>query len=216
MKSDNPFHHEPHSHALPEEEEIRRRVKAELRKRMRGLRKTTPAASCALRSAKIIEHLRAHPWVKEAKSFALFYPIEDRHEVDLRALDRELRERGATIAYPAIDQDTNTLTFRIVEDIEKMEEQGYGFREPAEDAPSLEAIDLVVVPALAIAPSGHRIGYGRGYYDRAIAALAAKPHPLHTIVVAFDFQFMVEIPITPGDVAIDWLVTDARSFAREE
>ncbi len=216
MKPEIPVADGRRPHALPEEDEIRRRVKAELRKRMRGLRKTTPAASCSLRSAKIVATLRAHPWIVEAKSVALFYPIEDRHEVDLRDLDAELRARGVVLAYPALDPDTNVMSFRVVADLEGMEEQGYGFREPSQDSPEARSIDVVVVPALAIAPSGHRLGYGRGYYDRAIASLKERGISFRTIVVAFDFQFMVEIPVTDGDVAIDWLVTDERSFARED
>ncbi len=211
----NPFQHDPHPRTLPPEEEIRRRVKVELRKRMRGLRKTTPAASCQLRSQKIVAHLLAHPWIQEAKSVALFYPIEERHEVDLRPLDEALRARGVVIGYPAIDQETNDMVFRVPSAVDSMEEQGYGFREPALDAPKFESMDVMIVPALAIAPSGHRIGYGRGYYDRAIARLAGSASPPKTIAVAYQFQFMIEIPITEGDVAADWLVTDEHSFAKE-
>src|SRR3982751_2825390 len=92
----------PHSHALAPDEVIRRKVKAELRKRLRGLRKTTPADACAARSAKIVDALDAHPALANARSVALFWPIVERHEVDLRPLDARLRARGARIAYPAI------------------------------------------------------------------------------------------------------------------
>jgi len=52
---------EPRSHALAPEEFIRIKVKAELRKRMRGVRKTTPIEACAERSAKIVMALLALP-----------------------------------------------------------------------------------------------------------------------------------------------------------
>jgi 5-formyltetrahydrofolate cyclo-ligase len=63
------------------------------------------------------------------------------------------------------------------------------------------------VPALAIDPSGHRIGYGAGYYDRTLPRFAP---PAIAIAVAFDFQLVSEVPATPSDVRVGWLATDAR------
>lgn len=201
----------PHSHALAPEDIIRVKVKAELRKRMRGVRKTTPLEACSERSAKIIAALEAHPLVAAARSVALFWPIVARHEIDLRPLDAKLRARGATVAYPAIDPETGRMTFRVVADVAELEEAGYGFAEPPPSAPDARPLDLIVVPALAVDPSGHRIGYGAGYYDRTIPDYA----PARTIVVAFDWQLVAEVPVTEGDVACDWVVTDARVLEAE-
>jgi 5-formyltetrahydrofolate cyclo-ligase len=198
---------EPHSHALAPEDVIRLKVKAELRKRMRGVRKTAPPEACAERSAKIVASLEAHEVVAAAKSVALFWPIVERHEVDLRELDRRLRARGVQIAYPAIDPETGEMSFRIVEDVAVLEERGYGFAEPASDAPLATALDVVVVPALAVDPMGHRIGYGAGYYDRTLPKYAP---PAIAISVAYDWQLVAEIPATPGDVQTSWVVTDQR------
>src|SRR5690606_28458617 len=90
----------PHSHALAPEEVIRVKVKAELRKRMRGLRKTTPLEACAERSRKIVAALEGHGAVQASKRAALFWPMIERHEVDLRPLDATLRSRGVQVAYP--------------------------------------------------------------------------------------------------------------------
>jgi 5-formyltetrahydrofolate cyclo-ligase len=200
-----------HSHALAPEEHIRFRVKAELRKRMRGVRKTAPLEACAERSAKIIAALEAHPSVKAAKTIALFWPMIERHEVDLRVLDAAMRARGGRVAYPSLDQDTNDMTFRFVVDDEAnaMEDAGYGFAEPHKEAEnaSSDGLDVIIVPALAIDPIGHRIGYGAGYYDRTIPKFAP---PAVTIAVAFDYQLVAEVPFTPGDVRVDWVVTDSR------
>jgi 5-formyltetrahydrofolate cyclo-ligase len=193
------------------EEQLRRRVKGELRKRMRGLRKTLPASACAERSVRIVERLSAVPPVSEARAIALFWPIEERHEVDLRPLDAQLRERGVRVAYPAVDPETGAMTFRFVEHTDSMLEQGFGFREPPQDAPQASpgALDVVVVPALAVDPTGHRLGYGAGYYDRTLPAFVPPAVP---IAVAFDFQLLVEIPFTAGDVPASWIVTDTRTL----
>lgn len=193
-----------------EEDVLRRQVKAQLRKRLRGLRKTMPAEAAAERSAKIVARLEAHEAIARASSVALFWPIEARKEVDLRALDRSLRARGARVAYPAIDADTNVMTFRFVDDPSKLEEQGYGFAEPPPDAPEATALDVVVVPAIALDPTGHRIGYGAGYYDRTIPRFAP---PAVTIAVAYDWQMIAEVPVTEGDVSVAFVLTDLRTFA---
>src|SRR5450631_2411562 len=99
----------PDSTRLPPDDVIRVRVKAELRKRLRGVRATMPADACAKRSARIISRLEAHPVLRAAKSVALFWPIVERHEVDLRPLDASLRARGVKVAYPWIDPETRAM-----------------------------------------------------------------------------------------------------------
>jgi 5-formyltetrahydrofolate cyclo-ligase len=96
-----------------------------------------------------------------------------------------------------------------VAETEAMEERGLGFREPAEDAEEAVALDAIVVPALQIDASGHRIGYGAGYYDRTLPRYSP---PATAIGVAFDFQLIAEVPVTEGDVAVSMVVTDQRVF----
>lgn len=191
----------------PGEDLLRRKVKAELRKRMRGVRKTAPLEACLERSRKIVSLLEAQPVVAAARSVALFWPIEDRHEVDLRPLDASLRARGVAIYYPALDPETRVMTFRRVLDVAALAEAGFGFAEPPLDAPEATALDVVVVPALAVDERGHRLGYGAGFYDRTLPRFCP---PAKAVVVAFDYQLIAEVPITPGDVATDLVVTDAR------
>lgn len=196
-----------HSHALASEDVIRAKVKAELRKRMRGVRKTAPSEACAERSAKIVARLLAHPSVIRADRVALFWPMMARHEVDLRELDSALRQRGTTVAYPTIDPESNEMVFRVTTNAGDLEERGFGFEEPPHDAEVAESLDVIVVPALAVDPTGHRIGYGAGYYDRTLPRYAPRAV---SIAVAYDYQLIAEVPATEGDVRVRWVVTDAR------
>src|SRR5690349_4179063 len=109
------------------ENELRYRAKAALRQRARALRNTIPADAILERSKRIVGSLLGLPEVLAAQSVALFYPIEGRNEVDLRSLDAALRERGARVAYPAIDPETRVMTFKFVDELEAMDEQGFGF-----------------------------------------------------------------------------------------
>jgi 5-formyltetrahydrofolate cyclo-ligase len=180
---------------LEEEPLLRRRVKAELRRRMRGVRATMPALARAEKSKEIAAHLLRLPQVAAARTAALFWPMEGRNEVDLRGLDARLRERGARIAYPKADPDTGALSFRFVDDPERM---------------CRGALDVILVSALAVDPRGHRIGYGAGYYDRALPRFSP---PAAAVCVAFDFQLMVELPDTAEDVAVGFIVTETRTLA---
>jgi 5-formyltetrahydrofolate cyclo-ligase len=198
-----------HSHKLAPDDFIRLKVKAELRKRLRGVRKTTPAEACTVRSLAIVARLEQHEAVIAAKRVALFWPIEARHEVDLRTLDTSLRARGVRIAYPAIDADTNVMTLRFVDDLGALGEKGFGFAEPGPDAPEATELDVIVVPAIAADPTGHRIGYGAGYYDRTLPRYAP---PAVSIAVVYDWQLVAEVPAIETDVRCHWVVTDTRAL----
>ncbi len=193
---------------------LRQRVKAELRKRMRGLRKTLPLQACDERSRRIVERLEALPAFARARTVALFWPMQDRHEVDLRPLHARLRERGLRVAFPRVDRAKVAMSFHFVEDTSRMVDDPSGLREPSSEDPLAPPgeLDVIVVPALALDPRGHRIGYGRGYYDRTLPDFAP---PASTMGVAFDFQLVAEVPNEEGDAAVQWIVTDTRTLAAE-
>ncbi|WP_437672924.1 5-formyltetrahydrofolate cyclo-ligase [Sorangium sp. So ce131] len=191
---------------------LRHRAKGELRKRARALRNSFPRDAILERSRRIQRALAELPAVASARRVALFYPIEDRNEVDLRELDPLLRARGVRVAYPAIDPESRAMTFRFVADPEAMEERGLGFREPAPSDEEASELDVIVVPALQIDPRGHRIGYGAGFYDRTLPRFSP---PAHTVGVAFDFQLIAEVPSTKEDVPLATIVTDARVLAAD-
>ena len=192
------------------EEGLRRGVKAELRKRMRGLRTALPRAARQERSRRIVDALIEHPFLVGKSRIALFWPMASKGEVDLSRLDVLLRKQGISrVAYPAIAAEGETMIFRWVEDTNDLAEAGFGFEEPPSSAKEVDRAELevIVVPALALAPSGHRIGYGAGYYDRALPRFVP---PAKTIGVGYDFQLIAEVPVTGGDVALDSIVTDVR------
>ena len=181
---------------------------------MSGVRNALPPSACAERSSRICNALLALEPVARAGSATLFWPIESRHEVDLRALDARLRERGVRIAYPSVAVETGAMTFHFVDDPETMEERivyGVRLRQAAPDEPpaSTGELDVIVVPALAVDPSGHRVGYGAGCYDRTLPRFVP---PATTVAVAFDFQVVLEVPCMPHDVPVDFVVTDERTL----
>ncbi|MCS6902210.1 MAG: 5-formyltetrahydrofolate cyclo-ligase [Myxococcales bacterium] len=188
---------------------LRLQAKRELRKRLRGIRSSLPASAVARRSEDIRRRIISSSLYQNAHSLALFWPIEGRNEVDLRPLVDQARSDGKRVALPATVHDGAEIALRFLDEGVSLDLGPLGFHEPPESAPLAPRIDLLVVPALAIDASGHRIGYGRGYYDRLLARMET---PYESLAVAFDFQMLAEVPTTPDDVPVRWIATDRRFF----
>jgi 5-formyltetrahydrofolate cyclo-ligase len=197
--------------------ELVTRAKAQIRRRMRALRGGHTEVAIAARNSNLVARLVDSAPLRNARSVALFWPMEGRREVDLRPLDRELRARGTRIFYPFMDalpQGGFVTGFREVRAIAELQDRGRGFLEPTAAAPPAARgdIDVVVVPALAADLRGHRIGYGAGYYD---ATLPDVSPPATTMIVVYQFQLMAELPTEAHDVPCTWVVTDESSHEAE-
>jgi 5-formyltetrahydrofolate cyclo-ligase len=189
------------------------RAKVQLRQRMKALRAAYPAASVAKRSAKIVARVAELPAFVAARSVALFWPLLDKNEVDIRALDGHARAAQKRVFYPGfVRSPAGTLCtdLRRTESIAELAPRGQRFAEPPHEAPAAARgdIDLVVVPALAVALTGHRLGFGVGFYDSMLPDF--RP-PARAVVVAFDFQLLAELPVEPHDVACDIVISEART-----
>lgn len=191
---------------------LRVRAKAAIRKRMRALRNAVPESGRAARSARIVERLLVLPELDRAQHVGLFWPMLERGEIDLRPLDRALRHAGKVIGYPCVRETEGRVepTLRIATP-EDLGERGSIYREPPPDAPELplDESTLIVTPALALTPSGDRLGYGIGFYDRLLSR--AVP-PGVAVGIAFDFQIVGELPTTEGDVPVTIVLTEERLF----
>lgn len=190
-------------------------VKRHLRGRMRALREALPDAAWAERNARVLAKLRSLPELERSRNVALFAAMPRRKEIDLRELHVELAARGSKLYYPFMDPtaDGYRTGFRPVGSLDDLVARGRGFREPNPSVAPAErgTIDLVVVPALAVAPTGHRIGYGAGIYD---ATLPDVCPPALSVAIAFDFQLLVEVSTTVQDVACDIVVTESEILRR--
>jgi len=134
-----------------------------------------------------------------------FWPM--RSEVDVRPLMFALREKGARLCLPAI-LDKTTIVFRELVRGAPMVEMGFGTVGPHEEAAVLDPT-LMLVPLAAFDARGHRIGYGAGYYDRAIARLADKGITPRLIGIAFDCQEVERVPDENHDVIIPEILTES-------
>jgi 5-formyltetrahydrofolate cyclo-ligase len=191
--------------------ELARRAKKQIRARMKALRNSYPRAALAERSERIAVRLSELEVFQGARSVALFWPIVERGEVDLRGVFARCLERGVKTFFPFMEPGEGSIRtgFKEVRSEADLIERGQSFREPNVDGPAARPgeIDVVLVPALAADARGHRIGYGAGYYDATLGDVAP---PARVIVVAYDFQLLAELPTERHDIAADFVVTESR------
>ncbi|MCX8008989.1 MAG: 5-formyltetrahydrofolate cyclo-ligase [Patescibacteria group bacterium] len=78
----------------------------------------------------------------------------------------------------------------------------------AEDA---KQSDCFIIPGIAFDRYGHRIGYGKGYYDRLLTGTRAPK-----IALAFHLQILPVVPHEPYDIVMDGIVTEKEIIYRKE
>ena len=175
--------------------------KARWRERFRAARRETPPEALARSSAWLCRRLEAVT-SERAGPVALFWPLPG--EPDLRRLAERLRQRGRTVALPAV-VGARALSWRRFEGPERLVPGRWGLREPAEDAPPVapEALAVVAVPGLAFGRDGTRLGYGGGFYDAALAAT-----PALRVGVAAPGALVAGVPAEAHDARLDAVVTE--------
>lgn len=134
-----------------------------------------------------------------------FMPI--RSEMDTRPLMAVLAEKGARLCVPAI-LDKTTIVFRELVRGAPLVDTGFGTVGPPEDAAILDPT-IMLVPLAAFDARGHRIGYGAGHYDRAIARLHARGLHPRLYGIAFDCQEVERVPAEAHDVPLPTILTES-------
>ena len=143
------------------------------------------------------------PELRDVQPVGGYWPI--RSEVDPRPLMRALLKRGQTVALSQILHPK--LSWREWRPGDVLVKGGFGVREPGPDAPECFPRALLV-PLAAFDRRGGRVGYGKGHFDRSIAALS-ELHPVLTVGLAYAAQEIEEAPVEEHDRRLDLIVTEA-------
>ena len=159
------------------------------------------AASAASRDAQ--ENLIDSAEFAAARVVALYAPI--RNEVDTGEVFRVALQSGKIVLFPAVDGEN--LNFREVTGPSDLRAGAFGIREPADFCRIVEPgeAELIVVPGVAFDSFGRRIGYGRGFYDRALHKSEGSGK---LAGLCYQFQLVDEITGEPHDVVMDIIITD--------
>ncbi len=135
----------------------------------------------------------------------LFCFISSGTEVATHELIRILQGQGKTIAVPKIINSQQMIAVQLGawDDLEPAE---LGILTPNASDPVQENIDVCITPGLGFSPSGQRLGFGRGYYDKWFSTNTVK----HKIAICYTCQLLESIPTEETDCLVDMIVMEDR------
>ena len=182
--------------------------RSELRRRLIAAREALAPEAHAAASASIERRLDALLAPLPLQVVGFCWPF--RGEFDARPLVARLIARGARAALPVVVDNGRPLQFREWTPACPMVDDRYGIHIPAQGQ-TLHPV-LILMPVNAFDAQGFRLGYGGGYFDRTLAALA--PRPL-AVGVGFELARVDSIRPQPHDLRMDAVVTEAGIFVAE-
>lgn len=177
-------------------------LKARMRAGARARRRELAPSAMAAAALSLAEHSLQPAGLRTGQSIAGFHPMAD--EIDPRPLMARLAVDGYYSCLPVVEGKGKPLFFRVWRPGDRLEPGVWGIEQPAASAGQVSP-DVVLVPLLAVDPSGHRLGYGGGYYDRTLRGLRSLK-PIVAIGIAFDHQLIEAVPHHEHDERLDWLL----------
>jgi 5-formyltetrahydrofolate cyclo-ligase len=187
-------------------------TKSELRKIFLAKRKRLSTAQREARSSAIVSRFFNGFDLTGIKVLHCYVPIERLAEIDTRAIFQRVWSE-----YPAVE----TVVPRVDHETQEIESLVYGsdvelvlnkweIGEPSHDRRvKPQAVDMVLVPLVCFDRSGHRVGYGKGFYDRFLRKCRSD---CVKIGLSY-FQPVDEISGThDGDITLDYAITTNRTF----
>ena len=88
-------------------------------------------------------------------------------------------------------------------DWDQLKEGAFGILEPTTAAEPLDVAALIM-PAVAVAEDGTRLGRGKGFYDRALANISPQ---IPVVALVHDAELLAELPSEPHDIKVHWVST---------
>lgn len=141
----------------------------------------------------------------EGKTVSLFLPIERQKEINTYLILEKGMAIGTKIALPKTNMSNHSLKHFQFESQSQLTLNELGIPEPMSGKMiKPDALDFVFVPLLAVDKSGHRIGYGKGFYDRFLKK--CSPHCQFIGLHLFD-EFIEIEDIDSHDIQLNYCIT---------
>ena len=177
-------------------------LKSELRSQIRHTKRQFTQQQLDELSLPIISRLKER--LRDARVVMAYYALPD--EVCTRQLIDDLLAEGKTVLLPKV-LDDETMELRRYTGPDSLCEGAFHIMEPVgEPFTDYQQIDVALIPGMAFDAQGHRLGRGKGYYDRFLSQFLILNSQLRTIGVCFDFQKVEEVPVGPHDVSVNLVI----------
>ncbi len=186
--------------------------KAQIRSRILAARGALAKEECAQRSALICEKFLQSDEYLNAETLFLYKAYNN--EVDTDAIFKKAVSDGKIVCYPKseIVDGMPDLRFYMVDDLSLLSEGYKGIYEPdGKDEGRLftKSADVCVAPGVAFDRMCHRIGYGKGFYDKYLS-----DNPQKTVIaLAYDMQIVDDFEPDDNDRNADMVITESAVYA---
>ena len=181
--------------------------KRRLRTLLRQQRRALSVQAVRKNSQRISIRLCAQAVFRQARQVFLY--SSDDNEVETEELWQEARRQGKYVYYPRVTVDKQEVEFVRRHDNEPLIPGVFDILVPPGEnlLTSVVQTDLVLIPGVGFDRAGHRLGRGRGYYDRALKGILAGAL---RVSLAHECQVVSHIPVDEHDECVDYIVTEKR------
>lgn len=161
------------------------------------------------KSLLISDYLYSLDVFKLSNSIALYSPIQN--EVITESIFNKAIQAEKEVYFPRVNG--SSLDFHRIDKLEQLKTGNFGVLEPQGYLykANTEDIDLYVLPGLAFDRFGNRLGYGKGYYDRALANISESKK----VGLSYNLQILDSVPIDEDDRKVGIIVTELGVFLGE-
>lgn len=179
--------------------------KAILRKAILARRLALSASEQYVSGKAIQEAFMALPEYQSAPSVAVYSAVNNEVSTEL-IIDHALLA-GKAVFLPAVVGDD--MVFRRLTSRYSLLVGHFGIKEPEKgaDLADIGTVAMIVVPGVGFDLSGQRIGYGKGYYDRALHAFEGRGR---LTALCYEFQIVDSLAGEKHDVVMDRIITERR------
>ena len=181
-------------------------AKGNIRKEVFARRRAATQEEIQEKSRMIYEKITALPEFLDADCF--FAYMDFKKEVMTRDLIEKALQMGKTVAVPRVEGDD--MVYYEIKDFSTLQSGYFGIMEPDGGKVCTREEGFLLVPGVAFDPARHRVGYGKGFYDRYLSR-----HTQHaTVAMALDFQIVETVPSDVYDICPQMLITPTMIYGK--
>ena len=184
-------------------------TKKELRIKYKALRNSLSENDIEEKSLAIANKIISLP-IWEKNYFHIFLPIVEQKEIDTEFILHILSGKDKEVLVSKSDFDTRKMTHFLLTDNTRIKKNEYNIPEPVDgiEVPS-NKIEVVFVPLLAFDKNGHRVGYGKGFYDQFLSECNADV--LKIGLSLFEAEDDI-LDVFENDVKLDLCITPQETY----
>lgn len=164
------------------------------------LRQRQPAGS-PVEASCVVSRLKENSRFQQAHTLFIYSALPD--EIPTLPLMDELLNKGKTVVLPCVT-GSNTMELRHYTGRHDLQTGAFSIMEPiGQPFTDYEQVDVAIVPGMAFDKKGHRLGRGKGYYDRFLPLLSNA----YKIGICYPSRLLDYIPSDEHDIIMDEVIS---------